>query len=94
MQKIDLTGIWRYEKDETNIGIDEKFYLRSLKHNGFVLPGSCCGNGIGRQQQAYDTMDKTLCERRASDMSILAFYGFREKLTYRSHLPERICICF
>ncbi len=58
MQKIDLTGIWRYEKDETNIGIDEKFYLRSLKHNGFVLPGSCCGNGIGRQQQAYDTMDK------------------------------------
>lgn len=58
MQKIDLTGIWRYETDENKIGIEKKFYLRSLKHNGFSLPGSSCENGIGNQQPGYDRMDK------------------------------------
>ncbi len=49
MNSIDLSGTWRYETDEDNIGISEKFFERTLKHENFILPGDACLNKIGKK---------------------------------------------
>jgi len=56
MKIINLSGKWRYETDEKDMGIQEKYYARKLSHNGFVLPGSTCDNKIGRRQEYYEKM--------------------------------------
>lgn len=57
MKTIDLSGIWRYETDEENKGIEEKFFARALKENGFTLPGDACANKVGKKY----TPPKELC---------------------------------
>lgn len=57
MKTIDLSGIWRYETDYDNKGIDDKYFTRTLKENGFALPGDACSNKIG----APYTPPKELC---------------------------------
>lgn len=49
MNAIDLSGKWRYETDENNIGINEKFYERKLKNENFTLPGDACLNKVGKK---------------------------------------------
>lgn len=56
MQTINLSGVWRYETDEKNIGYDEGFYNRRLKNDGFSLPGSACENGIGKKQEKFTAL--------------------------------------
>lgn len=58
MNIIDLSGIWRWETDENDIGILEQFYSRCLKNDGFKLPGSTCENGIGKKQEYYSELTK------------------------------------
>lgn len=53
MYSIDLSGKWRYETDLENIGIEEKFYNRELKHENFVLPGDACLNGVGKKFEPF-----------------------------------------
>ncbi len=56
MQTIDLSGKWRYETDENNIGYESGFFNRSLKNDGFYLPASACENKIGKKQEYFDTL--------------------------------------
>lgn len=58
MKSIDLRGIWRYETDESDIGITEGFFKRPLESDGFVLPGSTCDNKIGKKQEYYSELNK------------------------------------
>lgn len=58
MNSIDLSGIWRWETDENDVGISERFYGRPLKNQGFRLPGSTCENGIGKKQEYYSELTK------------------------------------
>ena len=58
MDCMDLSGIWRWETDERDVGISEKFYSRPLKNDGFRLPGSTCENGIGKKQEYYSELTK------------------------------------
>ena len=51
--KIDLSGIWRYETDLENSGIDKRFFERELNGGDFKLPGSACENGIGTAAKEY-----------------------------------------
>lgn len=59
MKTINLHGIWRYETDENNIGIYEKFYERKLKNNGFIVPGSACDNKIGKETIPFEEMTQS-----------------------------------
>ena len=59
MKTINLHGIWRYETDENNIGISEKFYERKLKNNGFIVPGSACDNKIGKETIPFEEMTQS-----------------------------------
>lgn len=47
MKCLDLSGIWRYETDINDVGIEEKFYTRKLKNDNFILPGDACSNRVG-----------------------------------------------
>ena len=47
MQRIDLSGAWRYETDEADVGREQKFYAHTLTGEGFHLPGSASENGVG-----------------------------------------------
>ncbi len=58
MKSIDLSGEWRWETDENDIGISERFYSRRLENDGFKLPGSTCENGIGKKQEYYNELTK------------------------------------
>ena len=53
MKVIDLSGRWRYETDENDVGISQKFYSRPLKNDGFALPGSTCDNKIGKPCEEF-----------------------------------------
>ena len=58
MNTINLSGAWRWETDENDVGIARKFYARKLNNAGFKLPGSACENGIGTKQEYYDELTK------------------------------------
>ena len=58
MRIIDLSGVWRYETDEDNVGIEQKFYNRTLKNEGFSLPGSTCDNKIGKPCEEFTELTK------------------------------------
>ncbi|MCD8391320.1 MAG: hypothetical protein LUD03_05730 [Firmicutes bacterium] len=58
MKVTDLSGEWRYETDENNVGIREKFYQRDLKNGGFSLPGSTCDNKIGERCKAFSYLSR------------------------------------
>lgn len=58
MEYLDLSGSWRYETDEADVGIAQQYYNRTLKEQGFCLPGSACENKIGTPQKKYHVMDK------------------------------------
>lgn len=58
MDIINLHGIWRYETDDKDIGISEKFFKRKLKNDGFTVPGSACDNKIGAQALPFTEMTK------------------------------------
>ncbi len=47
MRSIDLSGKWRYETDNENIGINEKYYEKTLSNENFTLPGDACLNKAG-----------------------------------------------
>lgn len=57
MKKIDLSGLYRYETDEANVGILQEFYKRKLSGSGFKLPGSTCDNQIGRALEPFNEMN-------------------------------------
>ena len=56
MQTINLSGEWRYETDENNIGYAGKFFERNLTHDGFRLPASACENKIGEKQESFSEL--------------------------------------
>lgn len=56
MKSIDLSGKWRYETDENNMGINEHFFERTLKHENFVLPGDACTNKVGKKFTPFDKL--------------------------------------
>ncbi len=58
METIDLRGYWNYETDELCRGIEEKFYERKLKRQGFSLPGSACEHCLGKRAEAYTEMNR------------------------------------
>ena len=58
MNTIDLRGAWRWETDENDIGISQKFFDRKLKNDGFKLPGSTCENSVGKKQEYFDELTK------------------------------------
>lgn len=58
MNTIDLSGVWRWETDENDIGIPQKFFDRKLKNGGFKLPGSACENGVGQKWEYFDALTK------------------------------------
>lgn len=58
MKILDISGIWRYETDEADVGIAEEWYKRKLQADGFRLPGSACENRVGRKQEYYEELTK------------------------------------
>ncbi len=58
MYSIDLSGKWRYETDEEDIGISEKFYSRRLRHENFTLPGDACLNRVGKKFTPFEEMTR------------------------------------
>lgn len=58
MKILDLSGLWRYETDESDIGMEEERYKRTLLKEGFRLPGSTCENRIGIKQEYYEELTK------------------------------------
>lgn len=58
MQILDISGEWRFETDEQDIGIRDKFFQRRLEGEGFCLPGSACENGVGIKQDFYTEFSK------------------------------------
>ncbi len=58
MECLDISGSWRYETDEQNTGVRERYFSRRLEKEGFILPGSACDNKVGTPQRQYDVMDK------------------------------------
>ena len=58
MGYMDLSGSWRFETDEKDRGIQERYYERPLKQEGFCLPGSACQNHVGKKQEYYSEFSK------------------------------------
>lgn len=58
MNILDLSGLWRWETDENDVGIQQEYYKRTLTGQNFKLPGSTCENGIGKKQEYYDEYSK------------------------------------
>lgn len=58
MKTIDLSGLWRYETDESDNGICEGFYSRALKNSSFAVPGSACDNKIGAPCKEFSELTK------------------------------------
>lgn len=58
MKILDLSGLWRYETDEADVGLAEERYKGMLLKEGFRLPGSTCENGIGIKQEYYEELTK------------------------------------
>lgn len=54
MNILDLSGLWRFETDENDVGIQQEYYKRNLSGQNFRLPGSTCENGIGKKKEYYD----------------------------------------
>ena len=50
MQTIDLSGNWSYKTDYDDCGITKEYYKEKFEPGGFMLPGSACDNGIGKEQ--------------------------------------------
>lgn len=44
---IDLKGNWRYELDEDDKGIAQKWFDRTLSMDGFMVPGTTASNQLG-----------------------------------------------
>ncbi len=55
---IDISGAWRWETDENDVGRERGFYKRTLKNEGFMLPGSTCENGIGKKRPSGEALSK------------------------------------
>lgn len=81
MQTIDLSGSWRYEADPENIGYEQTFYNRTLKHDGFMLPGSACENAVGTKQEKF------------TELSFGAVRCLRQKYYYTGALWLQRDIC-
>lgn len=47
MNTIDISGTWEYRTHDSDTW-----------RGGFALPGSTCGNGVGRKQEYYDMLTK------------------------------------
>lgn len=45
--KYDLSGIWKYELDPEDIGINEGWQNKLLRNKGFKLPGTTNSNEVG-----------------------------------------------
>jgi hypothetical protein len=45
--KYDLSGIWKYELDPEDIGINECWQNKPLRNKGFKLPGTTNSNEVG-----------------------------------------------
>ena len=58
MEKIDLSGSWRYKTDYSDEGIEKEFYKEIFADKGFILPGSACENKVGKKQEYYDELTK------------------------------------
>lgn len=58
MKIMDLSGSWSYRTDYDDCGITKEYFKDSFKTHGFLLPGSACGNGIGRKREYYDEPTK------------------------------------
>lgn len=50
MKTIDLSGNWSYKTDYDDLGIQKEYYKNAFELGGFMLPGSACENGIGKNR--------------------------------------------
>ncbi len=58
MERLDLSGIWKYRTDYADSGIINEYYKEKFELDGFVLPGSTCDNSIGKKQEYYDELTR------------------------------------
>ncbi|MFP5114689.1 discoidin domain-containing protein [Bacillaceae bacterium C204] len=61
MQTIDivsLSGIWNYELDQNDIGLQENWNKRILQESGFRLPGTTALNQVGEPLELEPEMTK------------------------------------
>lgn len=55
MKILDLSGNWNYCEDLEDCGLMQGFYRQRLSGENFLLPGSACGNHIGKKQEYYES---------------------------------------
>ncbi|MGB4660566.1 MAG: sugar-binding domain-containing protein [Mobilitalea sp.] len=55
---IGLHGMWNYELDEEDKGIQQEWHQRTLTSKGFVIPGTTASNHIGNPVQVEKTLSK------------------------------------
>lgn len=58
MKTIDLSGLWYYETDLEDTGIQNQYFEKQLSQNGFRLPGSTCDNALGIKQEYFSEMNR------------------------------------
>ncbi len=58
MEILDLSGSWFYRTDYEDNGVKDGYYREEFESGGFKLPGSACGNGIGKKQEYYEEPSK------------------------------------
>jgi len=58
MNILDLSGRWFYKTDYHDKGTADAYYREKFEHDGFMLPGSACENGIGKKQEYYNEPSK------------------------------------
>lgn len=57
MELLDLSGVWRYDTDPENTGIEKQFFKRKLKGESFMLPSSSCENKVGGKLKKYENLN-------------------------------------
>lgn len=48
LNKIDISGNWKYQLDSTDNGLAEEWFKTDLKNTGFKLPGTTSENELGK----------------------------------------------
>lgn len=73
---VDLTGSWRYELDHNGCGVEEAWFERRLKNQGFLIPGTTASNNIGNKViiEKQLTKEAVKCLRQESKYVGVVWY--------------------
>lgn len=86
MRTVDLSGGWRYrtDKEASYIFAGERF-----ADEGFIVPGSACGNGIGTPQAYYDGISKEAVRAPREKYEYIAPLWLQRDITVSEECAEK-----